>query len=309
MQSAFSHLWIWPCLLLAGCGEAMYTEQTSIQAPSAGVAYDSAPFESSISEGKLAMAPGSEVAPADSATMPDVDPAIPRKIIYNAEVGLVVEDFASAADQVAELVEQYRGYIADLEVLGSPGQKRSARWKVRVPVEAFESFLRDVTGLGEIEKNSRTSEDVTERFYDLQARIKNKEVEERRLQQILEERTGVLEDVLKVEKELSRVRGELEQMQGSLRLLDNLSSLTTVTINIRERTDFRPPPPVAASFGTRVSRAFHDSLGSLIALGESIALALVRLSVWLPLILLLLLPVWILLRRWLRNRPWVRQTT
>ncbi|CAN5912148.1 hypothetical protein BH23PLA1_BH23PLA1_32980 [soil metagenome] len=309
MQPMLSTLRIWPCLLVfLGCGEATFTEST-MMAPAADMAtYESAPGSSSVSR-FATMAPGDEAVPAESATMPEVDSAFPRKIIYNAQVGLVVEDFASADKQISQIVNQFQGYIAEMEVLGSPGQKRSARWKVRVPVEAFESFLQDVLALGEVEKNSRTSEDVTERFYDLQARIKNKEVQEQRLQQILEERTGVLEDVLKVEQELSRVRGELEQMEGAIRLLENLSSLTKVTIPIRERTDFRPPPPVAASFGTRVSRAFHDSLGSLIALGESIALALVSLSVWLPVILLLVLPLWIVLRRWLRNRPWVRQTT
>ena len=71
--------------------------------------------------------------------------------------------------------------------------------------------------------------------YDIEARIKNKKVEEQTLNKILQERSGNLEDVLKIEVELSRVRGEIERLEGKIRVLENLSSLATLTINVRER--------------------------------------------------------------------------
>ena len=67
-----------------------------------------------------------------------------------------------------------------------------------------------------------------------------------------EERSGQLEEVLKVEVELSRVRGEIEQMQGRIRVLRNLSSLATLTLTLRERERFQPPTAVVAN--TPVSR-------------------------------------------------------
>lgn len=236
-----------------------------------------------------------------------VDAATPRKIIYTAEVALVVEEFAKAEDQLTRIVQAGKGYIADLQLMGSPGSKRSARWKVRVPVEQFEAFLLEVSRLGELERNNRHTEDVSESYYDLEARVKNKQVEEKRLQKILEENTGKIEDVLKVEAELSRVRGEIEQSQGRLRLLENLTSLTTVTIDLRERETYQPAPPVAASFGTQIQRTFSDSLGKLVDLGKFSVLFFVGLSVWLPIWLVGLGLVFLLARwlvRWLfRNGP------
>ena len=156
------------------------------------------------------------------------------------------------------------------------------RWKLRVPVDQFESLVQKVVGLGELVQNSRTSQDVTEQFYDIEARIKNKKAEEKSLTKILDERTGKLEDVLKIETELSRVRGEIEQLEGKIRVLENLSSLATLTLNVREREKFEPPPPTVADFPTQVARTWEKSLHGLIDLGKSIVLWAVAWVLWIP---------------------------
>lgn len=243
---------------------------------------------------------GSATAPLPQDKPPPAPAGMARKIIYTAEVALVVEEFAKAEPEVGRLVQQYKGYIADMQLLGSPGSKRSARWKVRIPVDGFESFLLDVAKLGELERNSRKSEDISETYYDLEARIKNKTVEEARLQKILEENTGKIEEVLKVETELSRVRGEIEQAQGRLRMFENLTSLTTVSIDIHERETFEPPPPVVASFPTQIERAFGDSLNALISLGKGTVLFLVSVALWVPLWIVGIALGYLLLRAFIR---------
>ena len=172
------------------------------------------------------------------------------------------------AKQVVTFIQDARGYIAEQRTTGSPGSQWSMRWKLRVPVEQFESLVQKVVALGELERNTRTSQDVMEQFYDIEARIKNKKAEEKSLTKILDERTGKLEDVLKIETELSRVRVEIEQLEGKIRELENLSSLATLTLNVREREKFEPPPPAAADFPTQVARTWENSLRGLINLGK-----------------------------------------
>lgn len=243
-------------------------------------------------------APAPAQEPGQGAALPPPGaPGLSRKIIYDADIALVVEDFATTEPKVSKLVEAAGGFIAEQSLLGSPGSQRSARWKVRVPADGLESFRNELKRLGEVERDTLTSSDVTEQFYDIEARIKNKQLEEETIAQILKERSGKLEDILKVEMELSRVRGEIEQMQGRLRVLANLSSLATATIHIREREKYEPAPPVAPDFATTLSRTFWDSYNRLVETGEAIVLFFAALVWWLPFILIGLLLAWVVGRR------------
>ncbi len=297
---------------LIGCGgeetTSRYSESASLAkadrsaatAPAAPSGSDASGLKqrSILTDGAAAMLVGTQAGPA---------PAIARKIIYDAQIDLIVESVDPLAKKVAGLVQDARGYIAEQNVTGSPGTLRSMRWKIRVPVEQFESLVASILLLGETERNNRTSQDVTEQYYDIEARIKNKRVEEQTLNKILQERSGKLEDVLKIEIELSRVRGEIEQLQGKIRVLEDLSSLATLTLNVREREKYAPAPPVAADFPTQISRTWNASLLSLVNLGKSLVLWVVNWALWIPVLLVFAAIGWILLR-WLirflvRNLP------
>ncbi len=241
------------------------------------------------------------------ATAATAGPAVARKIIYDAQVDLVVESVDPIAKRMTSLVQDARGYIAEQNVTGSPGTLRSIHWRIRIPVEQFDSFVDSVVALGELERNNRTSQDVSDQYYDIEARIKNKKVEEQTLNKILQERSGKLEDVLKIEVELSRVRGEIEQLEGKIRVLENLSSLATLTINVREREKYAPNAPVVASFGTRISRTWDSSITSLLDLGKAIVLWAVNWAIWIPFYLIGAFVAWVvgrwLIRAFIRNIP------
>jgi hypothetical protein len=229
--------------------------------------------------------------------------ALSRKIIYDGQVELVVKDVDATAKKVVTFVQDARGYIAEQGTTGAPGSQRSMRWKLRVPVDQFEALVQKVVELGELVQNSRTSQDVTEQFYDIEARIKNKKAEEKSLTKILDERTGKLEDVLKIETELSRVRGEIEQLEGKIRVLENLSSLATLSLSVREREKFEPPPPTVADFPTQVARTWERSLHALIDLGKGVILWAVDWVLWIPLLVVGALFAWIIIRWFIRRLP------
>ena len=117
----------------------------------AGMATRLAPDEAAATVG--AAQPVPTAAPADPS-------AISRKIIYDAQVDLIVEDVDPIAKKVGMLVQDARGYIAEQNVTGSPGSLRSMRWRFRIPVEQFDSFVESIIALGELERNNRT-QDVT----------------------------------------------------------------------------------------------------------------------------------------------------
>jgi hypothetical protein len=222
-----------------------------------------------------------------------------RKIIYTADVELVVEDFSGVPERVAELVRKYDGYLAGSNLSGTTGESRRGVWKIRVPVARFEEFVKSAKALGEVVRATTDSRDVSEEYYDVEARIRNKTKEEERLLKLLEERPGKLEDVIAIERELSRVREELERMQGRMRVLADLTSLTTVELSVVEIRDYRPPQ--APTLATQIRRTWTGSLEALTATGRAGLLAAVALAPWIPLAAILVAAPVLVVRRKLLN--------
>jgi Domain of unknown function (DUF4349) len=248
------------------------SEMTSGQPPNA-------PFAKQMTD----MAEGQR--PDGQPGLPDAARPMPPKIIRTADIHLIVDNFDQALDKFKRLVEGIKGaYIAKAEVSGSAGAPRNGSWKVRIPASAFDSFLDKLSGLGLPDRNVIDSRDVTEEFYDLEARLRNKKAEETRLVKHLDTSTGKLEEILKVEHEISRVRGEIEQLEGRLRLIENLTSLTTVSVTIQEIKNYQPPQ--SPTFGAKIERTFTGSKDVVLRFGEMVVLFFVGLTPWLPVLAL-----------------------
>ena len=209
---------------------------------------------------------------------PADDSKLHRQIIYDADVRLVVEDFDGVPEKVERLVAEAGGFIANARLLGHSGDPRSGEWKVRLPIDGYAGFLEAARRLGELQSLAATSQDVSDQYYDLEARIRNKQKEETRLLKHLEESTGKLDEILAVEREVSRVREELERMEGRMRVLQDLVALTTVTLHVNEIKGYVPAQ--TPTFALRVSRAFDGSWTALIAASQALVMAGVVVGPW-----------------------------
>ncbi len=282
---------------MLGCGDA---QQSAYRSDSVG---SSSAAQLSVNEGELGFAREFESGPADGDSQADPAPVeaseFSRKLIYTAEADLIVEDFDPVAAAVERLVREHGGFIASSRLGSTRGTRRSGTWQARIPADRFEAFLTATAALGEVRSVSRKSQDVTDEFFDVEARVRNKQALETRLLKILTERDGELEDVLTVERELSRVREEIERMQGRLRLLSNLSALATVNLRVEEIQNYVPEQ--APTFGRRISRSFEGSLTALRQTAEAVAVAVVAIAPWLIALAVIVLPLVWLARRCLRS--------
>ena len=291
MKISLCPFWAVLAALLAGCGaqsvddSAAPASASSASAATSGAATGIAERESSDVSAGAPAAGGGKTPGAVGAAAQTVS-TTQRKIIYTATVDLVVENLTAGQSKLTQLVKANQGYIAETNVGGNSGEQRTGSWKVRVPVGNYEAFMAGAAKLGELQSINSSSQDVTAEFYDVAARIKNKQVEEQRLIELLKKATGKLSEILHVEKELSRVRGEIEQLQGRIRVLTNLSSLTTITLTLREIKDYVPPAP--PSFRTEIARQFRASLGVMRAAGTGLVLFGAALAPWLPFALIAL---------------------
>lgn len=233
-----------------------------------------------------------EANPAQGGDLPaGQTPQLQHKIIRTANLRIVVVDLSDAAMKLAQLVGKSKGYVANSSIIGTAGSSRTGTWKVRLPVEAYDQFLSSIQQLGDLQSVSTDSQDVTAEFFDLEARLRNKQQEETRLLKHLDSSTGKLEDILAVEREISRVREEIERMQGRRNLLQDLISMTTITVELVESNNFVPstPPHLAA----RAVRMFIDSASVLRTAVTELLLILIALVPWLALATMLSAVYWL----------------
>jgi hypothetical protein len=208
---------------------------------------------------------------------------MPRKVVCTADAELTAERIEDAVAKLTRHVKAAGGYVAESGIEGqggaAAGLPRVATCKVRVPVDRFDAFMTGLGELGEVGSSHVSSQDVTDEFYDLEARLRNKRAEEARLLRHLDRSTTKLSDILLVEEALARVREEIERMEGRRRLLADQSDLSTVTVTIREAAAF-PQRQGAPSLATQARRTFADSLGALGAFGRGLTLVVVALVPW-----------------------------
>jgi hypothetical protein len=274
-------------LLVAGCGGPQYSSRSSPEAAGAVPDSSSAPLEGE----------ASEPAPEDGST--PAKPATSRQIIYRATLVLHVQNFADTERKIATLVKTSGGFVAQFREDRPYGSQRGGHWTVRIPVDRFQPFVDEVGQLGVAESREVQSEDVTEEYVDLTARLKNKQQLETRLLELVAKRSDEIKDVIALEAELSRVREEIERMQGRLRYLNDRVQLTTVDITAYERLDYRPPE---STFSGRVAQTLAVSLDNLKLVGEGLLLVIVAVAPWLAVLAIAMLPTIWLLRRLLRRR-------
>ena len=263
-----------PALLLLGCGGA-----------GPGGKNPAAPAGSAAPQVKEAGGAEQGASPEAKAAMKAAGAPADRKIVYTATMDVVVKDLDEAIPKVESLVSSHKGYISRSEIRGDAGSRRTATYTLRVPVDALQPARDALAELGSVERNALDSQDVTEEYVDVQARLKNFKEQEEKLNELLKEKRKEekLEDIIKVSDRIAEVRRDVERVQGRLNYLSNMTTLATLNLTLREIKDYKPP--TAPTFWSRVTTRFGQSWDALVEFGQDLALFVVGLVPWLPVLI------------------------
>ncbi|MEE9247489.1 MAG: DUF4349 domain-containing protein [Dehalococcoidia bacterium] len=189
-----------------------------------------------------------------------------RKVVSTASLTVEVEDVQGAVAEVRAISESLGGFVEQLSVSGD-AERQQATVTVRVPQAQFLTALEGIEALGKLRSEDIGSEDVTERFIDLEARLKSSLREEQSLLSLLD-RADSVTDVLTIERELSRVRSDIERFQGQLNFLEGRVALATITVFLHP-PDSRAPIPPSATLTVEVSDV-TETIGRVKALVSSL---------------------------------------
>ena len=223
---------------------------------------------------------------------------VARQIIYNANLTVKTEDAETARQRVVKLTEEVGGFLADSTMRVTEAGQRYVDIKVRVPATHFNKVVSAIRELGKVEHDSIDTQDVTEEFLDLEARLRTLRQAEERLIAMLK-RSGKLADLLEIERELATRREQIEKSQGRLRYLKDRVSFSTIQVSLYEKG----PAVVGPSGPYDVVYHVRSAYRVLVSMLQGILTALVYIVVdgvviWLP----VLLSVWLIVRRRRRHQ-------
>lgn len=220
-----------------------------------------------------------------------------RKIVRQAELELEVASPSNAQTEIEKLTERHGGYVvsANRDTAHESAENIRVDLVVRVPQSELTSAIAEVKRLGRgIGSERITSDDVTDEYIDLSARISSQQKLEQQYEEILKRATTV-KDALEVEKQLAETRTEIERLQGRAQLLDKETTYSTLSVHLAPDV-----PRIAVdrvTFGGTLRRAWSDSLAFSADLIEGV----IHLAAYVvPLALLLGFPsvfaIWLVVR-------------
>jgi hypothetical protein len=237
-------------LALAGCGDEFDFAASEDHAPELRLESGSTRSRDAV----LQTAP----APSPPQVADEAAPATTQRLIRTGHVTVEVERIEAAVERIQALAEALGGYVANVSMQTGSEQFRRATLTLRIPADRFDEATAGVRPLGKVEQLDVSVEDVTEQYMDLEARLANARRLEERLLQLLETRTGTLEQVLAAERELARVRTEIELYDGRLRQLASRVSLSTLTIVVQEPRPILGTRPGQSVMGNAFRQAWRN---------------------------------------------------
>lgn len=224
-----------------------------------------------------------------------------RKIVYHGELHLVVPKLDAFEAELNRVLEREKGFIAAFVEERHQQSARQAQWTLRIPAARFQATVDQLAAQGTPLRREMLSDDVTDAYVDLEARLAGQRRLEERLLALLDKQAGELAEVLKVETELSRVRQEVERLEAQHRAMSDRVALSTLSVRALEQPEYVPFDEL--STGNKLAYAFSASLAQLRQTLEVMLVVIACLAPWLLLLAMVLTPVALFVRwRW-RKKP------
>ena len=265
--------------IMAGCGS---TEEGPLLAGQSGDLF------SNDDASAMKFADGLAAQPAD------------RLIVRNVNMSILVDDISATLDSISIVADGVGGFVVSTQLIGEE-ESRLGSVSIRVPADQLDGVLNQIRDMAvRVLSEHSSAQDVTEEYVDLDARVRNLESAEQHFLGILE-RAETVDDTLKVQRELTSVQGQLEQLKGRMQYLERTSATSLISVELRPASS----PQALVEPGWRPLETAKDTVRGLSGFGQGLADFAIRVGIFAPVWLPVLVAGWWLWRRDQRVRRWV----
>jgi hypothetical protein len=214
-----------------------------------------------------------------------------KKVIKTGDIEFQSKDIEKDYQSINKILSGTKAYIEN-ESQSKTTDRVYYNLTIRVPADQYDTLFSKMSGIAfRLDRKSSNIQDVTERYYDLKTRIKNKKVLESRYIELLQQANEISE-ILEIEQKLNEVRTEIESLEGQFRYLSKQVSFSTINLSFYEELPY--------SVETRQRKGFGQQLSDALSWGWQGFLVFIvgLISVW-PFLLLAIGSIFGI--RWFRN--------
>jgi len=217
------------------------------------------------------------------------------KIIKTASTRYKVKNIEQALADIKQVMYVNGGYISELRFDKNYEEKQN-RFTIKIPKANFDLMLDGIQKFAEeTDYVNISTTDVTEKYMDIQTRLKTKLEVKERLEAVLRKNAKTVKDILATEAELRVIQEEIEAAQGKIKYMSSRVAFSTIQVEIYETITFKEKPvSYEKGFGAKAKEGLSAGWHFIQNLAISI------LYVW-PIILIGIVGV-IFFRRWRKRK-------
>ena len=256
-------------LLLVGCGgKAAAGDSAAQSADSESGGYWNTAADADYNMDYTAEEPG-----ASAYNDSEEESVRPAKRIYTGYMEMQTLDFDAASSGIDALVKELGGYFQQSSTSNRSSGYRYGSYIIRVPAEQFDTFFQKAGALCHVTYSNAETDDVSESYYDTQARLETARIKLERLQTLLAKATS-MEDIITIESAISETEWDIESLSGTLRHYDALVDYATINVELSEVYKLSGQDEAVTTFGGRLGQSFVNGL-------QAVGNALEEFAVWL----------------------------
>ncbi|MBR5453115.1 MAG: DUF4349 domain-containing protein [Clostridia bacterium] len=200
-----------------------------------------------------------------------------RKVIFSSSFSINTKNFTESCAKLEALIAKFGGYVESSRIYSGDEYKyrtRSANYTIRVPASSYFDMINETPTVGTVVDRSDNNRDITDEYFDIEARLSTLETKQDRLLALLAE-AKYIDDIISLNNALEETMYQIENLTGTLKKYDSLISYSTVTVSITEVAEIVETPPVNATFGERISNALSTSWKAVVAFFENAVIVIV----------------------------------
>ena len=224
-----------------------------------------------------------------------------RLVIMNADLTIVIPDPQAKMEAINQMATSLGGFVISMNMFQTYTQNGETAPEgtisIRVPADKLENAMSQIKADAvEVRNETRSGQDVTAAYVDLQSQLTNLEKAEADLQVIMDEAkdnpnsttTSKTQDVLDVYNQIISVRGQIETIKGQMQYYEQASAYSLINVTLIAEETIKP----IEIGGWKPEGVARDAIQSLIKFWQGFVNFLINLFLLiLPILITIFVPI------------------